>query len=289
MREDRLRALRAIRFAARFGFTIDAATRTAIEVSAPFLGRLSRERVKQELDKTMEQVRCPSAALETWRSTGAFRSLVPALDACPPDGIETPDYLAMPGPHTRPARRGIRFAGLMLGLDARVAAAALTDLRASRAEIQLVSTLLERWAAVKESLSAALVSPEAPSDAQVRAWVASIGRLQVGHLMRLASGVWAGARARGEVAPSQVAVRALYRRMLVTALRDPIDLGALAVDGDDLRRAGIPPGPALGRILQALLASVIVDPTRNTTDWLLQEAQRLEAESPRNAGHTDRR
>src|SRR5581483_5747772 len=37
MREDRLRALRAIRFSARFGFEIDAATRAAIENSAPFL------------------------------------------------------------------------------------------------------------------------------------------------------------------------------------------------------------------------------------------------------------
>jgi tRNA nucleotidyltransferase (CCA-adding enzyme) len=293
MREDRLRALRAIRFAARFGFAIDAATRTAIETSAPYLGRLSRERVKQELDKTLEQVRCPSAALETWRDTGAFRSLVPALDACPREALATPDFLAMPGPRTRPARRGIRFAGLMIGLDARTAAAALTDLRASRAEIQLVSTLLDRWNAIGENMSATLVSGTEPTDAQVRAWVAAIGRLQIGHVIRLAAGVWAAARARGEAAPSPRAIHSLYRRMLASALRDPIDLGALAVDGDDLRRAGIPPGPALGRILQALLASVIADPARNTTDWLVQEAQRLERErqaaSPRNAEHTDRR
>ncbi|HWH53798.1 MAG TPA: CCA tRNA nucleotidyltransferase, partial [Gemmatimonadaceae bacterium] len=56
MREDRLRAIRAIRFAARFGFSIDEPTMRAITASAPFLGRLSPERVKQELDKTMEQV-----------------------------------------------------------------------------------------------------------------------------------------------------------------------------------------------------------------------------------------
>jgi len=289
MREDRLRALRAIRFAARFGFTIDPATRNAIEASAPFLGRLSRERVKQELDKTMEQVRCPSAALETWSVTGAFRSVVPSLDALPREAVETPDFLAKPGPPTRPARRGIRFAGLMIALEARVAADVLADLRASRAEIQLVAMLLERWGVVKESLSAALVAQQPPSDAEVRAWVALIGRLHIGAVMRLASGVWASARARGEIVPSPRSIHALYRRMLVSALRDPIDLGALAVDGDDLRRAGILPGPGLGRILQALLASVVADPARNTTDWLLQEAQRLDAESPRNAGHTDRR
>jgi tRNA nucleotidyltransferase (CCA-adding enzyme) len=52
-------------------------------------------------------------------------------------------------------------------------------------------------------------------------------------------------------------------------------LSDLAVDGDDLRRAGIPPGPALGKILQALLDRVIRDPSLNTPGWLLEEARRL--------------
>src|SRR6266566_523435 len=46
MREDRLRALRGIRFAARFDFRLDPATRAAIERSAPHLTRLSAERVQ---------------------------------------------------------------------------------------------------------------------------------------------------------------------------------------------------------------------------------------------------
>jgi poly(A) polymerase/tRNA nucleotidyltransferase (CCA-adding enzyme) len=39
--------------------------------------------------------------------------------------------------------------------------------------------------------------------------------------------------------------------------------------------AGIPPGPWVGKILKTLLDAVLVDPTRNARDWLLQEAQRL--------------
>ena len=72
MREDRLRALRAIRFAARFHFHIEPATWSAIKASAPHLGRLSAERVKQELEKTMQQVEWPSVALEWWRECGAL-------------------------------------------------------------------------------------------------------------------------------------------------------------------------------------------------------------------------
>src|SRR6476661_3284223 len=79
MREDRLRALRAIRFASRYHFGIEPATLAAIESSAPFLTRLSAERVQQEIVKTMEQVERPSAAFRVWRDTGALAALVPTL------------------------------------------------------------------------------------------------------------------------------------------------------------------------------------------------------------------
>src|SRR5205085_9112345 len=102
MREDRLRALRAIRFAARFDFAIDESTRRAIEGSAPHLGRLSPERVKQELDKTMEQVRYPSVALRVWQSSGAFASLVPQLASVSPQSLAAPDFVATPGLANRP-------------------------------------------------------------------------------------------------------------------------------------------------------------------------------------------
>jgi tRNA nucleotidyltransferase (CCA-adding enzyme) len=54
-----------------------------------------------------------------------------------------------------------------------------------------------------------------------------------------------------------------------------VDLRDLAVDGDDLRQAGIAPGPGLGKILEALLDAVLQDPARNTREWLLGEARRL--------------
>jgi hypothetical protein len=97
--------------------------------------------------------------------------------------------------------------------------------------------------------------------------------------MRLANAIWHAARAEGATVPTDRAAREVYRRMLRVALRDPIDLGALAIDGDDLRRAGIPAGPGLGKILQALLTAVLEDPDRNTTDWLLREANRLHVSS----------
>lgn len=51
--EDALRILRAIRFAARFGYAIDADTEIAIRAGAGLLSKISGERIRMELTKTM--------------------------------------------------------------------------------------------------------------------------------------------------------------------------------------------------------------------------------------------
>ncbi|MBX6333622.1 MAG: hypothetical protein IRY91_17385, partial [Gemmatimonadaceae bacterium] len=101
------------------------------------------------------------------------------------------------------------------------------------------------------------------------------GRVRVRAVLRLAAARFAAERAMGVAAPPARAVASLYRRALRIAYRDPVETSDLAVDGDDLRAAGIPPGPALGRILHQLLQDVLEDPARNTRDQLLQRAQDL--------------
>ncbi len=53
LREDRLRTLRAVRFAARFGFAIEPATAEAIRAAATELPGVSRERIGQELKRML--------------------------------------------------------------------------------------------------------------------------------------------------------------------------------------------------------------------------------------------
>ena len=275
MREDRLRALRGIRFASRFGFRLDGATLDAIRESAPHMGRLSAERVKQEIEKTMDQVARPGDAFILWKSTGAFETLVPRLAAAPDQALAVPNHLAMPGLQRRPQRRILRIAGLLAGLGPQSVTKTLTDLRFSKQETAWASTVVARWQQLGDDIGAALVGGTPPTDATVRAWVATIGRLHVGAVMRLAIAVWAERRAAGKPYPEALPAARLYRRMLKVAFRDPIELRDLAVDGEDLKKAGIAGGRELGRILQALLQSVLEDPARNTTDWLLQEGVRL--------------
>jgi tRNA nucleotidyltransferase (CCA-adding enzyme) len=279
MREDRLRALRAIRFAARFGFSIDPPTLAAIESSSPHLGRLSAERVKQELEKTMEQVARPSVALKLWRQTGALGTLVPALGTLNDETLLALDFLAKPGSERRPYRRLLRIALLFVTLGPAAARSSLAALRFSRQEIARITSLAAAWSAIGEAMTRAAMA-EVPSDAQLRRWVAVISRLDVGLFLRLASALWEAHRVVGQDAPSRRATRALYRRMQRVSLRDPIEIRDLAVDGDDLQKAGIRPGPRIGKILQLLLDAVLEDPARNTRDSLLREAKRLGAELP---------
>ncbi len=280
MREDRLRVLRAIRFAARFDFDIDPATWDAMVASAPHLGRLSPERVKQEIEKTMEQVARPGRALRRWREAGALATLVPALTGLSDEILRALDCLATPGLAQRPNRRIHRMAALFSDVpatDGKIAAA-LTALRGSKLQMTWIQALVERWQTLGPSIGDALAGGTAVPDAQVRRWVAAVGRLYLPGFFRLASARWAARREHGR-APDAAAVRALYRRALRAAFRDPVDLRDLAVDGDDLRRAGVPPGPAMGRILQALLDWVLDDPARNTPTALQQRATELQSES----------
>ena len=275
MTEDRLRALRAIRFAARFGFAIDPRTWDAIVESAPFLGRLSAERVKQEIEKTMEQVAKPAGAFALWRDAGAFATLVPALARVSDAELAALDCTPLPAGRARGAdRRLTRLALLFAPLGAAEAGKVMSALRFSKLDTGWVVALVERWRALGGAMGAAL--GESPlDDATVRRWVARIGRTRTRAFLRMAAAAWGAERAGGRPAPSPASVRSLARRAIVIAFRDPIEIADLAVDGDDIRRAGFAPGPILGKILSALVEWVIEDPARNVPERLIERARWL--------------
>jgi len=277
MREDRLRALRAIRFAARFQFEIDPSTWQALKDSAPHLTRLSAERVRQELEKTMEQVARPSEALRMWKDSGALAVLVPELVEAD-ESVRAVDCAARPSLSRRPGRRLTRMAVLFSGLSPVVAYRAAMRLRFSKSDAQWIAAVAERWHELGDAMTRALMSGGEPDASAGRRWVATIGRPMLHGFFRVASARWAARRSvNAGSAPTAQALHSLYRRSLRTALRDPVDLRDLAIDGDDLRQAGVAPGPELGKILTALLELVLRDPAHNTRERLLAEAQKLSA------------
>ena len=278
MKEDRLRALRAIRFASRYEFNIEPSTLAAIRNSAPHLTRLSRERVQQELVKTMEQVRLAGGALRTWRDVRALEVLVPSLASVSELTLATLDALPRDGDGGRnlPQRTSNRLAALFVGVPPATVRRELAGLRFSKHVTNWATEIVERWDALGAEIATALPE-QRPTDVQVRRWLAQLGRLHAGAFLRVADARWSVMRTAGLFAPSQAAVRSLHRRMRRSMFRDPIEVADLAIGGDELRSAGIPAGPIYAKILRALLEFVLEDPARNTPEALLAEVRRIVA------------
>jgi tRNA nucleotidyltransferase (CCA-adding enzyme) len=280
MREDRLRALRAIRFAARFNFEIEPATWRAILNSAPHLGRLSAERVKQEIEKTMDQVRCPSVAFRMWQRSGAFETLLPGLSDASDIELATIDQIAVP-PGQRPSevpiakvnRRVMRLVALFAAVEPMSVLETLKNLRFSNSDATWISAIVSLSASMHGEMQFALAGETRVADGVLRRWAAMTGRTRLASVLRLAAARWSAERQHGAVAPSPEAVHSAYRRAIRVAYRDPVEIADLAVDGNDLARLGIR-GPAVGKTLRNLLETVITDPASNTREILLEAAAR---------------
>ena len=85
--EDKLRMLRAVRFAARFSYEIEPATFAAIRKRAPQISRVSRERVKDELTKMLTEGHARQAFL-LLDQTGLLAQVVPEITKM--KGVEQP-------------------------------------------------------------------------------------------------------------------------------------------------------------------------------------------------------
>jgi len=86
-REDKLRMLRAVRFATRFGYTIDPPTSAAIQKLAPMIHQVSRERVRDELTKMLTEGHA-RPAFELLDQSGLLKEVLPEITRM--HGVEQP-------------------------------------------------------------------------------------------------------------------------------------------------------------------------------------------------------
>jgi poly(A) polymerase len=85
--EDKLRMLRAVRFAARFDYKIDSQTFSAIQRLAPQIHQVSRERVRDELTKMLTEGRA-RRAFELLDQCGLLKEVLPEIP--PMKGVQQP-------------------------------------------------------------------------------------------------------------------------------------------------------------------------------------------------------
>jgi tRNA nucleotidyltransferase (CCA-adding enzyme) len=285
--EDFLRVLRALRFAGRFDLEIEDATWNAVREATPHLHGLSAERVREEIVKVLGKTRVASTTFRLYHASGVMAKLLPEIDATANVEIRpgrsaldlalaAVDALPVtrgtlrlaallhttgyPGARAKDLRGGWRYTGHE-PIAARKTRELLTRLRLSNADIESIGDLV--------ALQSDLFPPDAP-DAGIRRWLAHVGPEHVNDLFRLRIAMW---RANPVERGDRDLVERWRRAREVLSQRPVLGIGGLAVDGNDLRALGLPPGPRYGEILRALLEHVLDDPSFNTRERLLDIAR----------------
>ena len=286
--EDALRILRLYRFAARFGFALDAATARAARQLAPHLDCISAERIQEELAKLLAAPQ-PGAYLEPAvlavvlpeLTPAALEAATPVVDACPAGEENLP----------------VRLAALLGALGEADTRRVLKRLRCSNACIEETAVLVREAAGqgVCGSFSedrplgwdpaaagsragdgmARFVSEEkAPVHVPVHAGEVAIRQLLGRYGLCTVERLCALCAALRPQAALECAIAAQRARQLEA---DGVccRVSQLAVNGRDLMAAGIPAGPALRRVLEALLDGVIRAEYPNEKPALLAAAQKI--------------
>jgi tRNA nucleotidyltransferase (CCA-adding enzyme) len=294
-REDGLRPLRAVRFAAQLGFAIEAATLAAI---GPSIGRfrlVSPERVRDELLKILlaggGDFHGPSRGLRLLEETGLMAEIVPELCACrgvDQKGMHIYDVLdhLYASVDASPPTLVLRLAALLHDVGKPRAKVELpgaepTFHRHEEYSAQMAEAILKRLKLPNQAIDEIVhlirchmfSYDDSWSDAAVRRFIARAGPEHLDGLfaLRLADGE--GIVGRPIDPRSLDPLRSRIERVMEA--KEAFGLADLAVKGGDLAAIGVPPGRAMGAILKELLEAVIDDPALNERERLLEIAGRI--------------
>lgn len=142
---------------------------------------------------------------------------------------------------------------------ARRAAALLTRLRFSNADTDRVASLVR-------------VGPHLPGGgataAAHRRWLAAAGADRLPDLVRIAAARTRLHGAAGVVGAVEEVVEGARDLRDEVRRRPPLTVGDVALDGRDLIRMGLRPGPRFGHVLEELLERVLEDPSLNRPETL---------------------
>ncbi len=292
--EDGLRILRAIRFQSEIGFDIDPETEKAILENGHLLENISRERIRDEFTKIIMSEN-PMSGLLAMKRFDILKYIIPELM----DTIGVKQNYAHKydvwGHLIRSVQTGadknfpleIRLTALFHDiskpaarrwseeqkqwtfyghevLGARVTKKILSDLKYSSKIIEKV-TKLARWHMFFSDTEQITLSA-------VRRMIVNVNRDNIWDLMnvRICDRIGTG---RPKEEPYRLRK---YHAMIDEALRDPVSVGMLKIDGKKLMDVlKITPGPRIGFILNALLEEVLEDPKKNTVEYLEDKAQEL--------------
>ena len=292
--EDALRILRAVRIAAQLGFIIEPATEQAMGESASQLAKISKERIRDEFVRIVNSKE-PKEALILSHRLGILQYISPELEqGIGVDQNQAHSYdvfehniRSLQHAADKGWSFGVRLAALFHDVGkpksrrwseekhdwtfhghdvvgARIVKKVLESLKFPRETVEKTETLV-RWHMF-------FSDPDKITLSAVRRIIANVGKENIEDLvkLRICDRIGTG---RPKEQPFRLRK---YQAMIEQALRDPISVGMLKIDGRGLMDVtGEKPGPRLGWILHALLEEVLDDPAKNTKEYMETKAQEL--------------
>lgn len=292
--EDGLRVLRAVRFSAELGFTINKETEKALYDSREMLEKIAKERIRDEFSKIIMSD-SPMVSIFMCQKLGILKYIIPELE----EGLETEQNQAHSYTVFEHLLRSLQCAAdKKYPFEVRLAAL-LHDIgkpesrRYSKEKgdytfyghevigARMSKKILERFNFPRKTIDLIVnfvrwhmffSDTEQISLSAVRRMIANVGRENIWNLMnlRICDRVGTG---RPKENPYRLRK---YTAMIEQVLMDPISVSMLKIDGKHLMEMlHVEPGPRIGFILNAILEEVIEDPGKNELSKLEDIAKKL--------------
>ncbi len=288
--EDALRVMRAVRFSAQLGYTIDEKTKDAIKELAPTLKNISAERIQTELIKIA--VSPNPDYLRIAYETGVTKAIFPEFDRMMETEQNNPHHCYCVGEHTLTAMKRIKADKVlrlaMLFHDIGKPDTLTEDEEGifhfyghPEAGAVMTKDILKRLKFDNDTTDqvSRLVKfhdyPIPLTPKGMRRAVFKIGEdlMPCLFLVKQADMLAQSGYMREEKQEELEKLQSIYRQVLEE--KPCVSLKMLAVTGNDLIALGMEPGKEIGEILNRLLQIVIDEPAYNEKEYLLKQAEEM--------------
>jgi len=286
-KDDPLRMLRGVQFAARFEFEIEKDTYNSLVENAGLIKTISPERIQEELNKLLTRAKRPSIGFRLMHKTGLLKEILPEFEACvgveQPGGYHSYDVFehSLETVDNAPMDLVIRLASLFHDISkpqareltpdgatfyghekkgARVTKHILQRLRYSNEIISTVTLLVDKH-----------MFAMGVTDKGLRRLIRKVTPEHIFELLevRRADIIAQGKGADGkDVDEFEKWIKEELER------KPPFSVKDLKINGNVImEKFGLSSGPPVGKVLNHLLEKVLDEPEFNQEDLLLKEAE----------------
>ncbi|MHA1544260.1 MAG: CCA tRNA nucleotidyltransferase, partial [Alphaproteobacteria bacterium] len=285
--EDALRMMRAVRFAAQLGFTIEKKTFQAIQKNSHLITRISQERIRDELFKILASD-YPADGYLLLRNSGLAAKILPEAEKM--FGVEQKSpgrhHLDDVGTHAVKSLKASRSKDPIVNLaillhdvgkplvvrkdkkgtitfyNHEVVGASIVRniarrLKFSKKDREKLVTLV-RWHQ--------FTVDERQTDKAIRRFIRNVGKENLADILELRRADRVGGGARETSWRFE-----RFKKKLVEVQKQPFSVTDLKVNGHDVMKIlGLHPGPVVGKILNQLFEEVVEDRKKNERKYLLK-------------------